>query len=231
MTGLSVLPLSFLLLLLAPETALGDQIVLEDGEFVNWSSEYLASGPRASAEMIREPSGGNPGACIRATTYMNPYYHVWLCMWKETAIWDPSVDGEIIHLSLQIDTRGVVTEAGGQNVKLFLFQDERYYGGPDEPHSTGTGSSTSWHTMSMGPIPSDNFCPQLPYQPTRHPDFTATGGPIRLGFMIGNSSTGNPRSLSHLYDNWRVTIEFAGVTTVEATTWGQIKQHYRSLAP
>jgi hypothetical protein len=223
MGGLSILAL---LLLFAPAGSLADRVVIEDGEFVNWSWAYLAS-RGASAEMIREASGGNPGACVRATTYMLPSHVVWLCMWNEVPIWDPSVDGEIIDLSLQIDTRGDITEADGQNLKLFLLQGEDYYGGPVDPFLTATGSSTSWHTMNLDAIPSDEFVVFMPYWPNRHPNFTSTGGPIHFGFMIGNSATGNPRSLSHLYDNWRVTIEFIGATPVQAATWGRIKEHYR----
>ncbi len=218
---LTVLLLSSIGLLLLAVASSADQVIFEDGEFPDWSYEFLAI--RGNGEMLPDATGGNPGACLRAITAVEPPYgFVYLCMWKESAIWHPAA-GEVTSMALRIDTRGVVTHADGQALWLLLVQDGTHFGGPVAQHVTG--SSTTWHTMQLGPITTDDFF--APCHPMRFPDFSPAGSPMRLGFIVANSATGSPYSHTHLYDNWRVTIDFLGTTAVEATTWGSIKRCYR----
>jgi len=49
---------------------------------------------------------------------------------------------------------------------------------------------------------------------TQHPNFSAAGAPIQVGFFRANGTFGNGYTLSAGIDNWQVTITAAGAPPV-----------------
>ena len=80
--------------------------------------------------------------------------------------------------------------------------------------------------MFIGSVTANDFVevPPWPYNPTEKPDFSASGGPITLGFMVGVSSVLDVRC--HGYDNYEVIVHTPWIG-IEPNTWSRVKTLYR----
>jgi len=221
-----VLCLACVLCLPSVCAALNPGVVIMDGDFTDWSHVVFLESGVGACSVTRLETGGNPDACLEVSSRSGWELAVWTLMWKNGVVWDPSDGCEIETIQLEIDERGVDTFGQGQNVKLLVVQDGRYYGAPLDPWITVTGSETSWETHVFGLAYVTDFGEVPPYHfdPNERPDFTATGGPIKFGFAVGNSSILD--AIIHRYDNWKITIECLPCP-VEDATWGAIKALYQ----
>ncbi len=164
-------------------------------------------------------------------------------------VWNPAVDGAIERISLLYEHRIVLIQnlanGGAQNGGVFpqvLLEQEAPGGGVeyyvsdrlDEFRTTQQGMSWAF----SGDVPNDNtnlvatdFLRVEPagpgfggaFFPDEHPDFSAAGGRIRVGFAAG-TSTGDPNGRRSVFriDDFRVTIEGAapGVPALGRTALG-----------
>lgn len=222
--------LGLAMLLTVVSNGLADRSVVQDGDFTNWQSTVVTEGS-GGAWITRVPTGGNPGAYLEIGTYSGWEQYTWALAWKDDYVWDPSVSGGILTVSMRIDEKAVDSFGGGQNMKLLVVQGApgsyRYYGGPLDPWGTGSGVEEYWITypfdpmdaMNLGEVRADAF------DPSQHPDFSSSGAPIRFGFVVGVSSVLDARV--HAYDNWEITIEEEQPSPVLSTTWGRVRSLYR----
>lgn len=153
-------------------------------------------------------------------------------------VWDPAVDGAIDRISLLYEHRIVTVQnlasGGSQNGGVFprvLLEQEISGGGVeyyvsdrlDQFRTTQQGFAWAF----SGDVPDDNtnlvaadfqrvepagpgFGGQI--FPGEHPDFSAAGGRIRVGFAAG-TSTGDPDGRRSVFriDDFRVSVEGAAV--------------------
>lgn len=217
--------LIFILGLAAPSR--GDIAVIQDGEFLNWSMTVHLEGGEGGAVMIRHDSGGNPGAFVEVETWSGWQLHAWGLLWKADTIWDPS-SGDINSVAFQIDERAISSYGSGQNMKLLVRQNGRYYGAPIDPWGTVTDIEPYWLTYLLGPVVAADFGEWLPngtVNLSSKPDFSSVGADMQFGFLVGVSSVLDMRV--HGFDNWQVTIDYESPTAVERTSWGAVRGLYR----
>ena len=201
-------------------------VVITDGDFTDWSHIVLLESGVGACTVTRHETGGNPDAYLEISTRSGWELHVWVLLWKDGVVWDPADGCEIETIELEIDEKATNSFGAGQNIKLLVVQDGRYYGAPLSPWVTGSGVETYWETHVFDPAYVTDFGEVPPYQfdPAERPDFSQTGSPIKFGFAIGVSSVLDARV--HAYDNWKITIECLPCP-VEEATWGAIKALYQ----
>jgi hypothetical protein len=208
--------------------AFGDRTVtVEDGDFTDWTCQVILEGGAGACSMTCMSSGGNPDACLEVSTCSGWELHAFIVMWKTGFTWDPSPENEIGSVKLEIDEKALDSFGAGQNLKLVVVQDGRFYGAPLVPWAQATGIETSWETLTRGPAEQDDFgeMTTFPFDPLEQPDFSPSGSPMHFGFTVGVSSVLDARI--HAFDNWKITIEPPAAVPVDATTWGAIKDCYR----
>jgi len=183
-----------------PSDALAD---FADGDFLNWYDTYIAT-PGDSAYMTRYDSGGNPDANVTSTTVYGPEHGVvFHLMVNNDAEWNPAIEGPIECVTFQIDTKSVSGWGSGQALEILVLQNGQYFIAPWS--SSATGSSTEWHTMTLGGCQaSDFFLVDITGggDTTIHPDFSESGTSIKFGFFTGNSGYMGP--YTQRYDNWHI---------------------------
>lgn len=201
-------------------------VIVMDGDFTDWSHVVLLQSGAGACTVTRHETGGNPDAYLEISTESGWELHAWVLLWKEGVVWDPADGCEIQTIEMEIDEKAIDSFGDGQNIKLLVVQDGRYYGAPLSPWVTPSGIETTWETHVFPPAYISDFgeVPPWPFDPTEVPDFTQTGGLIRFGFMVGVSSVLDAHV--HAYDNWKITIECIPCP-VEEETWGVIKSLYR----
>jgi hypothetical protein len=224
--SLSALTLTFLFCFSSAPALAEREVTLVDGDFMDWSWTVLLEEGVGWGNVTRMETGGNPDAFIEVGTPSGWELHMWVLMWKEGFIWDPSGNCEIEQVTLEIDEIGLNTFGQGQNIKLLLVQGDSYFAGPLVPWLTITHVEPTWETHVLGPVTQDNFFGllPLPYNPGGKPDFGPTGAPIRVGFMVGVSSVLDAKF--HGYDDWKITVQCVGCSPTEPSTWGKIKGLY-----
>jgi len=221
----TVLALCLCLALPALAAALNPGVVLTDGDFTDWSHVVLLESGTGECTVTRYDTGGNPDAYLEISSRSGWELGAWLLTWKDGVVWDPSDGCEIEYIVFEIDEKAIWSFGQGQNIKLLVVQDGRYYLAPLVPWITTAGTETYWETHVFDPCYVDDFgeIPPWTIDPNEKPDFTQSGGPIRFGFAIGVSSVLD--AITHAYDNWKITIECLPCP-VEASTWGAIKALY-----
>jgi len=126
-------------------------------------------------------------------------------MINNEAVWDPSTDGPIESIALEIDAKLIEGGGDGQRLWMLIRQGGEYFVVKDGV----TGSSPSWHTMSLGPYFLDEFCLIVPpggqadIDCDFHPDCGPDAEPSGLGFSTSNSTSWLE---CQAYDNWRIEI-------------------------
>lgn len=193
-------------------SAASADVVLSDTEFVNsnWALETVFSGPTGgtgSAVAAQSAATGNPGNARRVTLTTGGSFGDTVSAFSrfgttQATRYDPATQGAFSSVSWTIDARFVTgTFAGaGQGLLLGMKQGTVIYGA--DYHTTG--SSGTWGTFSAGGLTAASFT-RIDGAPGT-PDFSATGLPIRFGFIAGNSNGGGAYSTTVDYDNFSVTI-------------------------
>lgn len=168
-------------------------IEILDQDFVNWTDSYIA-GEGSSAYMTWHSTGGLPGAHIESTTYtVGPYpdgeaTHFLI---KDDFIWNPSVQGGIDSLTFEIDVQSISGWGQGQEIRLLVYQDGKYFLAPYDPIITGC--ETSWHKMVFDPYTAEDFFLKdqvMGGNISIHPDFSINGSDLQFGFATRNGVSG-----------------------------------------
>ena len=194
---------------------LAGSMLVGDGDFVGWTFGKVVGVdlPVAGVDdalMTTVNDGGN--TFIENTTWSNTDGKPAWGFGISTVTWDPSIDGALASVSLEIEFKTGVNPGGdGQAVALLILQNGHYYtlaGGI-------SGVSTPWKLLSFGPLtladlhnswagPSFDVPPQAP-------DFSATGAPMQFGFAAGNHIS---TTKSNFYDNWSLLLTSSPAATV-----------------
>jgi hypothetical protein len=223
---------SAVLLFFSAAVAFGNPLpAFQDGEFPEgvWSHHVVRQEGAGDGAVTRHEAGGNPGAYLEISTWSES--PLWTILWY-AAPWDPEVFGPIESLMLEIDEKAVASSGNGQNLKLVVVQNGRFYLAPLEPSYTGGGTGTTWQTLFFEAVDEDDFAecpPPWPHDPTERPDFSIHGAPLYFGFMVGLTGAASPPRV-HAYDNWAVWPQVPPVSvdpSVESEAWSRIKGFYR----
>lgn len=176
------------------------QVTFSDGTFAasNWPVETIGGGSAVSTQVT---SGGNPGAFRRVAQTVNAGSTVYIVHRfgnTTTTRYVPATQGAIGSVDFSIDYR--IFDGVGQGQAFYLMAKQ----GNEDFIAGGavTGLSTAWQSYAInGVLPTDFSCIT---NPGLSVDFSATGAPIRFGFVTANSSTGAGYSITADYDNFFV---------------------------
>jgi len=157
-------------------------------------------------------SGGNPGSYRRASNIVNSAsgvgrsavlgFHQWL-----GANYDPSTQGAIDRIDGTLDYRNISGFGDGQAYSLALLQNGKVY----HPIEHATFTVSGWQHTVATDLTADDFLltvvtTTITVDPAQHPDFSASGAPIALGFTTRDATTDVAFTITAGYDNWSMTV-------------------------
>ncbi len=129
---------------------------------------------------------------------------------KDSAVYDPSVEGSIASIDYEEDARPV---ASGQDTGPVICQGDACY----LSFAASTGPLGDWQTAQRGRLLAEDFVRVDPsvggsgLVSDAHPDFSATGAPIEFGFYRsicvngGTFGVGSGQSEAGI-DNWLIRV-------------------------
>jgi lysophospholipase L1-like esterase len=183
-----------------------------DGDFGGaWQYVAVQTGTGGTFS-VSIASGGNPGNYLLTSTHINGNCGaIFGFGFRTDVVWDPSSQGAITRLNYSEDARLVVGFGGGQAIGPAIRQNGNYYRLP----GNATGTNMNWFTLSLSNLSSSQFIKVNPggacnndSDPSSHPDFTASGGPIEFGFVRANSQIDGQGAydIQAALDNFHVTV-------------------------
>jgi len=186
-------------------------VIFQDGTFSSATWRLEVQGQGAGGEVVTEArdSGGLPGKCMRVTNRVNAGsaatpsaiagFHRYGADFATR--YDPYMQGAITSLSYELAWVAVQGIEPGQWVRVALKQSTFVYAAAGDFTTATPGHVGS---TSQSELTSADFSrvDGLPGQP----NFSASGPPIRFGFVTANSTTGAAASNTVDYDNFTVTI-------------------------
>jgi len=199
-----------------PSTPSTGPLVFSDGTFVTteWSQEEYISGPTGgSSSVAQRGSGGNPGAyrevvaTKNATAGTGQSGGTTVYSFRPLATYRPGEEGAITTIDFSIDAKQNVMASGG-SVTLALQQGGGRWAAPGSSSPGGrlAVEETTWTRKERAGLTQNDFSD--PLRPGERPNFSASGGPITLGFAYGVSTVvdGGVSTRTADFDNWMVTI-------------------------
>ncbi|MDX2132357.1 MAG: hypothetical protein SFY69_09920 [Planctomycetota bacterium] len=179
-------------------------VTFSDGTFApsTWGQELVTVGPGGTSA-ASQVSTGNPGFARRVQNTVEGGGTVYAFSrfgTDQATRYNASTQGAILTVDFSIDHRFVEGVGGdGQAVRLGAKQGQTVYAAGYEV----TGSSGLWGTTTFTGLTAADFSAPGGGGTI---DFSATGAPIRFGFIAVNSSTG-PTYLNTVdYDNFFVRV-------------------------
>jgi hypothetical protein len=196
---------------LGPAIAMGQPVQFNDGEFLpaGWTQFRYFGGRDAIGGVFatdRIPAGGAPAAYRQVT-------HIWtgpgdliVVHLRAGAVYDPAVSGGIASIDAQLDAAFTpVTVPFWVGCGVALLQGAQLY-----VHNH-VATSPNWTRFGGFGLRAEDFSDY--YEPGLHPDFSAGGEPIRVGYYTSNGvdcACGRTTALG--VDNWSVAIHPEGAT-------------------
>jgi len=171
----------------------------------DWSDLIIYQVGSGSYVAAQQSTGGNPGYYRRLTHNVPPYGSIITGHLASGATYNPAVLGGIGDIDGSIDIKLI---DGGDcftvAYALMIKQEDSYYSGP-VVLTTITPEIEIWvnHTFS-GLISLDFYRVSGPGPD--HPNFTASGSVIQVGYRAGNSTAGGATTTISGIDNWSVTL-------------------------
>ncbi len=176
------------------------QLVVNDGDFVDWFDGFTFAGGSSTTLA----SGGNPGA-YRALIL--PGVLSTVGTFQTASGWDPAVDGPLDTVRFRADIIGTNAPLDlSQPTLVFAFTQ----GGGIYAPST---AEPAFDLMNWGPVESVDLA-QADFEEVNAgtpPDFSASGDPIRFGFLGGAV---NEAGTSFSIDNFEVVVNAPGGVAV-----------------
>ena len=186
----------------------------------NWALTQFTAGNGGSSTAAQMLSGGNPGAFRNVTDVLNAAPPGLETIVLSTSIYTPftytpAVSGAIASFNYSEDaacTGGCF--GNGQSTGPALQQGANLY--ILSSSQVITGPSLVWTNHALNGLTAADFglvnvtSGGLIFDNTQHPNFSAGGAPIQVGFFRANGTFGNGYTLSAGIDNWQVTITVAG---------------------
>ena len=201
-------------------------VTFSDGEFLDtdWTLTVLQNHAAAVARSERVDHGGNPAAYRRivhdlppASPALNP--QIISLHQRQGADYEPAVQGPIRQICFAEDAYILQGFGQGQSTGPAVWQAGRMYIGP----SGITGVPATWQHRAPAALAATDFIEVragAERLPGSHPDFTATGAAITVGFYRSNSSRTGGYILDGAIDNWWLQVncgELAPTATDEPT--------------
>lgn len=194
-------------LVLVAATSASAIVTYQDGTFsnANWVIETTTIGGGGSGSGVQVSGMGIPGEARRVTSSVNATPGSGILQFHrygttQATRYDPAALGEIGSVSFDLDAKMISGFGDGQGITVALKQGQNIYAGPGRV----TGSSGAWVHIALQGLSASDFT-RLDGQPGS-PDFSATGLPIRFGFVTSNSTTGGAYSIVADYDNFLVRV-------------------------
>ncbi len=179
-------------------------VTFSDTEFLNsgWGLDTITVGAGGTSAGT-QTTGGNPGFGRQVTNNVTIGGEVYGLHRYGTTLatrYEPTVSGAITSVDFTIDSKWLSGIGGlGHGIALGAKQGSVVYrAGFDTTGSTGfwethaSSGSTAVSFVSLNGGPAINF--------------SATGAPIRFGFLVSNGAVNETYSNVVLYDNFRVVI-------------------------
>lgn len=184
----------------------------------NWGFEsFVAGSGGGSASATQSATTGNPGSARRVTLTTGPQvgdgiYALSRFGTTTATRYEPATQGAITTLDFSIDARFVTGTffGAGQAVYIGAKQGTTIFGA----YVDVTGSSGAWTTLAASNIAPSAFV--YLSGPNTSFDTSATGAPIRFGFINANGNGGSPFSTTVDYDNFALTVNSIPVPGVLA---------------
>lgn len=182
-------------------------VTYSDGTFQNsnWGFETVVIGGGSStASASQSAATGNPGSARRVnhSTILGETLYTFSRFGTTVATrYEPATQGAILSLDWSIDARWVSGSfaGAGQAIMLGAKQGQTvFYADYDI-----TGSSGAWVTNSATGLTAASF---LPLTGSAVLDLSASGAPIRFGFVTGNSASGLSYTNTVDYDNFNLVV-------------------------
>lgn len=178
-----------------------------------WDTYLVTTGTPGTVERQRLATGGNPGPGLRViNTLPSSDDTVYLFHFKQGAAYTPAVSGAIDSVEFRINAKPISSThpsgmgADGMGLRLALRQNEKNYFVDKEGISTNTGNEIDvWRTIAATGFRSQDF--RTLDDANDHPDFSAAGSEIQLGFRSSNRSDTVGYSLTADFDNWFVLLQ------------------------
>ena len=210
-------PLWLPVLLVFLVSSVSAQVTFSDNEFQveDWELTVLAAPSGGDSTAAHEDLGGCTGAFRVVTTSVNPApsgtrsgvvgFHR-----NVNANYNPGVLGPIGTISYSECARIFSGGFGdGQGTGPAIRQGGNIY-----VYFMVTGSSTSWHPVSVGGIVESNFIKVVEnntdsmFDSSSHPDFSQNGDPIEFGFWRGNGTCYgcSGYAIQGGIDKWKIDI-------------------------
>jgi hypothetical protein len=205
---------SLLVLGSIPLSASALPVSVADGTFADtdWSAaEILDTSGAATFAASQQIAGGNPGE-FRQTQHSVPGAGQSIIVDQvfSGGHYDPAASGAIDHIDFALDVRFTGGSVGTSQVgyQLILVQGGVHYNALSTGAvalGPGGGAPGAWLSFSFPNLTRDSFTRVFGSGPDR-PDFSATGGDIRFGYMTQNTSIDTAISTTSGIDNWSVLV-------------------------
>ena len=210
---------SLIPLVLATVSPAGAQTA-SDNTFLdaNWALTQFTAGNGGSSTAAQSLAGGNPGAFRNVTDVLNAAPPALSTIVLSTSIYtpftySPAVSGGIASINYSEDAACTASCFGsGQSTGPALLQGGNQY--ILSSSTVITGPSATWTNHALSGLTAADFglvnvtAGGSIFDNTQHPNFSAGGAPIQLGFFRANGTSvgGLGYTLSAGIDNWQVTV-------------------------
>ncbi len=184
-----------LLLAMAASVAAAN-VTLSDGEFLeaDWNNYAIVNGVGSGFSVARFTNGGNPGAYQDSTNNVAPGERIATNHVYQPVKYDPAASGAISQADFSVDVLDGSTSV--TILKAYIAQDGLAY------YSIGFHaiSSSGWTQYSFTGLTDADFdlnsdagVGSAPFG--QHPDFSASGNIISVGYTLIDSFAGTPEQI------------------------------------
>ncbi len=202
------LGLVFLIVAFVNHAAFAGSVTFSDGTFndTDWYADVIKySGPSPSFSAYQAVSGGNLGAYRNVQQHYGGDGGIWLGHWLDDATYNPSAQGAITTIDSSFDL--ILFDGGDSDTVAYMILLEQdgvvYQAG--YTLTTIEPTINQWVHHAYSNLTADDFLDV--FSNTLHPDFSASGGLMELGFISANGTSGfSPTGTSSGIDNWSVSI-------------------------
>lgn len=180
-------------------------VTFADTEFVNsnWGLDTFTVGAGGTSVGL-QTVGGNPGFGRQVTNNLTIGGEVYAMHRYGTTMatrYEPIVSGAITSVDFTIDSKWIAGIGGlGHGITIGAKQGTVVYRAGFDI----TGSTGLWETHAASGFTAASFVDLSGGSGTI--DFSATGAPIRFGFVVSNGAVNESYTNVVLYDNFRVTV-------------------------
>ena len=188
-------------------TSVANKVHFSDSTFkdADWQLEIVTSGNGGTVAASQSNAPGEVGSFRVITNTVDQAYggvnsNIFGLHWRVGATYNPQAQGAIAAIHYSEDAILIQGFGEGQAAGLALRQNQQVY----LPVSRLITPKFNWSPKELRNLQAQDFV--AIGTTNRHPDFSAAGAPIQLGFFRANTTTNKPYSITSGIDNWSVSI-------------------------